>query len=169
MNYRFYYSGPLIFESRLTDEEIRKLIDLCKKDKKQVWNQELAGLIKQEYRIEDQVALKKILDPHLVSFKQAYQNWYDKSFKDISISEGWVNFMKANESNPIHVHNRCDFSSVIYLNFPKNLKKERDNIVTSGSKPGDINFLINAQTTPFFINMRTFNPQVGDFLMFPAL
>ena len=168
MSYEFYYSGPLIFKSHLTDEELRKLFDLCKKDKKQLWNKNLAGIIKEEYRIKDQVSLKKILDPHLFNFKQAYENWYQSSFKQISISEAWVNFMKANESNPIHTHTRCDFSSVIYISFPKNFKKEIDNTVTSGAKPGDINFLINAQDTPFYINMKNFTPQVGDFLMFPA-
>ena len=168
MSYKFYYSGPLIFQSRLTSEELSKLIGLCKKNKKQLWNKNLAGLIKEEYRIEDQTALQKILEPHLVYFKQAYENWYQSSFKEISISEAWVNFMKANESNPIHTHTRCDFSSVIYLSFPKNFKKEIDNTVTSGAKPGDINFLINAQDTPFYINMKTLTPQVGEFLMFPA-
>tara|TARA_R100000664_G_C2758078_1_gene146756 strand:+ start:3045 stop:3632 length:588 start_codon:yes stop_codon:yes gene_type:complete len=169
MSYKFYYSGPLLFQSRLTDEELRKLFDLCKRDKKQSWNKYLAGLIKEEYRIEDRIALKKILDPHLVYFKDAYKNWYNSSFKEISIHEAWVNFMKANESNPIHTHTHCDFSSVIYLNFPKNLKKERDNTVTSGTKPGDINFLISAKTSPFYINMKTLTPQAGDFLMFPAM
>ena len=76
--------------------------------------------------------------------------------------------MKANESNPIHTHTRSDFSSVIYLSFPKNFKKEIENTVTSGTKPGDINFFINAQDTPFYINRKNFTPQVGDFLMFPA-
>ena len=72
MSYKFYYSGPLLFQSRLTDEELRKLFDLCKRDKKQSWNKYLAGLIKEEYRIEDRIALKKILDPHLVYFKDEY-------------------------------------------------------------------------------------------------
>jgi|TARA_R100001086_G_C11795567_1_gene247456 hypothetical protein len=168
MSYEFYYSGPLIFKSRLTDEELRKLIALCKKDKKQSWNKNLAGLIEEEYRIGDQIALKKILDPHLLNFKAAYENWYQSTFKDISIVEGWVNFMKAYEHNPIHTHTQCDFSSVIYLSFPKSFKKEIQNTVTSGTKPGDINFFINAQDTPFYINRRNFTPQVADFLMFPA-
>ena len=87
MSYKFYYSGPLIFQSNLTSEELSKLIGLCKKNKKQLWNKNLAGLIKEEYRIEDQTALQKILEPHLIYFKQAYENWYQSSFKKISISE----------------------------------------------------------------------------------
>ena len=103
-----------------------------------------------------------------MAFKKAYLNWYNGTYKEMFIVQAWVNFMKANESNPIHTHNDCDFTSVFYLNLPKNFKKERENTITSGAKPGDINLLVNAQETPYYINMPKITPAVGDFFIFPA-
>ncbi len=168
IKYTSYYSGPLIFKSRLMQEDLVKFIKLCKKDKKLSFNENLAGLIEHEYKIPERKALEELLAPYLLVFKQAYCNWYDMTFEQIAISDAWVNFMRANESNPIHTHTRCDFSSVFYLSFPDNFEKEIENTVTSGGKPGDISFLINAQNTPHYINMKTLTPKVGDFLMFPA-
>jgi len=166
--YKFYYTGPLLFKSYLMKEDLEVFLSLCEKDKKEKWNKNLSGLIKKEYRIKDRKKLKEILKKYLTLYKIAYKHWYNDSCTDLDIDTAWVNYMKSNESNPIHTHTRCDFSSVFYLKMPKGLKKEIDNFETSGAKPGDINFLMNAQNNKYFINMKTFSPEVGDFFIFPA-
>lgn len=168
IKYRYYYTGPLIFKSTLLPTDVEFLLSLCKKDKKQKYNKKLAGLIKEEYGITDYKKINKLLDPYLNLFKEAYENWYRSSFKNMTVKSAWVNYMKPYETNPIHTHSNCEFSSVFYLSFPKNLQKEIDNMVTSGAKPGDITFLLNAQDTPGFINSKVVTPKVGDFYIFPA-
>lgn len=168
LEYNFYYSGPLLFKSSLMKEDIKLILDLCEKDETQKWNKNLAGLIKKEYKIKNQIKLQKILKPYLILFKKAYTEWYDSSYEDMIVKNAWVNYMRPNESNPIHVHTLCHFSSVFYLKMPKGLKKEIENTETSGSKPGDITFLFNAQDTISFINTKSFTPEVGDFFIFPA-
>jgi len=169
LTYNFYYTGPLLFKSILMKEDLKALLSLCEKDEKEKWNKKLAGLIKNEYKIKDQKKLAQILDPYLLLYKKAYKHFYDEPCKNIGIENAWVNYMKPNESNPIHTHTFCDLSSVFYLKIPKNLKKERDSFETSGAKPGDINFLTNPQISDkHFINMKTFSPEVGEFFIFPA-
>ena len=168
LTYNFYYTGPLLFQSFLMEEDVKLFLSLCEKDEKERWNKKLAGLIKKEYLIKDQKKLKEILKKYILLYKQAYNHWYNESCSDLTIANAWVNYMKPNESNPLHTHTLCDFSSVFYLKMPKGLKKEIDGFETSGAKPGDINFLMNAQNNKYFINTKTFSPQVGDFFIFPA-
>jgi uncharacterized protein (TIGR02466 family) len=166
--YNFYYTGPLLFKTFLMKEDIENIFLLCKKEEELKWNKNLAGLIKQEFKIKEQNKLKQILNPYLLLFKKAYKEWYEKNCQNIIIKNAWVNYMKANESNPIHTHTECNFSSVLYLKMPKNLKKEIESFETSGTKPGDISFLINAQGSKTFINIKSFTPEIGDFFIFPA-
>jgi uncharacterized protein (TIGR02466 family) len=168
LTYNFYYTGPLLFQSTLMKEDLKVFLSLCEKDEKEKWNKNLAGLIKKEYLIKNKKKLEELLKPYLILYKHAYKHWYNESCNDLTIANAWVNYMKPNESNPIHTHTLCEFSSVFYLKMPKGLKKERDDFETSGAKPGDINFYMNAQTSKHFINMKTFSPEVGDFFIFPA-
>jgi|TARA_B100001964_G_scaffold243531_1_gene321784 uncharacterized protein (TIGR02466 family) len=166
--YNFYYTGPLLFQSSLMKEDLKVFLSLCETDEKEKWNKNLAGLIKKEYLIKDKKKLEKLLKPYLILYKHAYKHWYKEPCNDLALDTAWVNYMKAGESNPIHTHTLCEFSAVFYLKMPKGLKKERDDFETSGAKPGDINFFINAQTSKHFINMKTFTPEVGDFFIFPS-
>ena len=67
------------------------------------------------------------------------------------------------ESNPIHTHDH-DLSFVIFTHISKQLKQEFNNTITSGHKPGFINFLISLNKDKQFISERSFEPEVGDFL-----
>ena len=53
------YSGPLLFKSKLTNQDVKKILSLCKKDKRKSNNKNLAGLIKDEYLI-DEIAFNDI-------------------------------------------------------------------------------------------------------------
>ena len=50
--------------------------------------------------------------------------------------------MKKGEFNPPHIHPDCDFSSVLYLNIPPGLEKEREQFIGKGYGPGSIIFTL---------------------------
>ena len=166
LRYEMIYSGPLLFKSKLTNQDVKNILSLCKKDKRKSNNKNLAGLIKDEYLI-DEIAFNDILQPYFEAFYIAYSKWWNvNTDRKLKIKEAWVNFMKAGECNPIHRHN-MDYSSVFYLQIPEGLSKEVKNFVTSGTKPGEITFTFGGIMTEC-ISGYTYSPEVGDFFIFPS-
>jgi uncharacterized protein (TIGR02466 family) len=165
--YTFLYSGPLLYKSSLEKKDRLALMDICNKNKKIKFNASLAGAIKDEYKIEDLKSVKLILDKYMLNFVEAYHHWYDYRPKSIEFKTAWTNFMKANEYNPPHIHKNSHFSSVFYLNVPKQILEERKKIVSNGTKPGDIGFLLS-NSVPFYIAEHTSSPKTDDFFIFPA-
>jgi uncharacterized protein (TIGR02466 family) len=170
MKYSFYYWGPLLFKIKVKEEDIKNIYQICKKDKSKDFRNQLAGIIEQEYLIDEKIyfeIIKKYIDP----FKNAFTNWYGKEFNKMEVVKAWVNFMKKNEYNPPHVHGKCNFSSVMYLKIPDKLKIENQKYVgTLKSKggPGSISFLNAAGNDKFNITTQQFFPEEGDFFIFPS-
>jgi uncharacterized protein (TIGR02466 family) len=162
----FYYLGPLLYHTRLFDEDLIKIFELDQQNKKLDHRSRLAGHIKKEYTFEHLDKLKKILDPYLSSFNQVYKHWYDEEIKPYKIESAWINSMVAGEYNPIHCHINCDWSAVIFLKLPNGLKQEQEKHKGSASKPGGITFLAGP-TVQNYINYKTFTPEVGDIFIFP--
>jgi hypothetical protein len=46
-------------------------------------------------------------------------------FKAVETTAAWVNFMKEGESNPPHIHHNCHLSSVLVLDVPDKIKKNK--------------------------------------------
>ena len=63
---------------------------------------------------------EKIVKPQLETYKIVYGNFYNKQIHSLKATRAWVNYMKAGDFNPPHVHPGCRFSSVIFLKIPKN-------------------------------------------------
>jgi hypothetical protein len=74
--YKFIYSGPLLYTSSLSNEDRLSLLNLCNKHKKINFNASLAGLIKNEYKIEDLESVRLIVDKYIPNFANAYHHWY---------------------------------------------------------------------------------------------
>ena len=167
----FYYWGPLLFRTKLHDKQIKALIKLSEeaKLKKIDHRKKLVGVIKKELNI-DIPKYTDIVRPALNLFKVVYKNWYpvnhSPNIKNLSTLSAWVNFMKKGEFNPPHSHNKCDFSSVLYLNIPPGLEKERKQFLGTGPGPGSIVFTIGGPQK-FYNNLYSFVPEVGDFFIFP--
>jgi len=167
INYNMIHSGPLLFKTKLFENDIKNVFKLCKKDKSLDGRHKLVGLIDDEYDIKDLNKLVEILNPYLESFKDAHRRWYDQDCK-LKLRSAWVNYMKAGDSNPNHIHSDCHFSSVLFLKIPKGLEKERQQtIANKGAKPGFLSFLINS-ITPGYLSTYEHNPKPGDFFIFPA-
>ena len=92
--------------------------------------------------------------------------YYNQKINKIEITNCWVNYMKAGESNPNHVHTECDLSSVLYLKIPKGLKKENEQYIGTSRGPGVVNFTYG-DVRPYNTIEHSFMPEVGQFFIFP--
>ena len=75
--------------------------------------------------------------------------------------------MIAGEFNPPHVHENCDFSSVLFIQIPEKLKEENKKFVGQGGGPGSISFNYG-ESQPHSTSHRYFIPEEGDLFIFPA-
>ena len=166
-NYKFIYSGPLLYQSSLLKEDISNLLNLCKKHKKISLRDNLAGVINEEFKITDHELIMEILDKYMDNFYKIHSHWYGIKPFSVSIDEAWTNFMKANEYNPPHIHNGSNFSSVFYLNVPEKIAKEHKNFKGKGTKPGQIVFHL-APPLQDYLSSHKHTPVTGDFFIFPS-
>ncbi|MGZ9670001.1 hypothetical protein ACXX9E_29010 [Pseudomonas sp. GNP014] len=60
--------GTITFQSKLKDSTIKKILNLCSKNKKKDHRERLAGDIKNEYLI-DEKKIQDILEPYLYALK----------------------------------------------------------------------------------------------------
>ena len=166
--YKFIYSGPLLYKSTLSKEDISTLLKICNKNKKVKFNHQLAGAIKDEYLIgiEDVKLVGLILNKYMKNFSNVYQHWYNATLNSFKFTAIWTNFMKAGEYNPPHTHDDCNFSSVFFIDVPDKIAKEHTN-ESKGTKPGQIEFQINT-SIPGYINSYVHTPVTGDFFIFPS-
>jgi len=82
IEYHTHHWGPLLFKTKITVEDLKKVKALCKKDKKKDATETLAGVIKHELYI-DRKKYSPILQPYFQAFQEAYLKWYDKTLKKI--------------------------------------------------------------------------------------
>ena len=166
INYNFFHWGPYLYKTSLTKEELVSVKKLCSKNSKD-YRKNLAGLIKHEYEI-DVKKLFPIILPYIKSYAKGYKDYSAREFgSQIELKKAWVNFMTKFESNPIHCHDD-DLSFVIFIKIPTALKEEWNNTISSGTRPGSLNFIISLKDSETFINEHFFQPEVGDFFIFPA-
>jgi uncharacterized protein (TIGR02466 family) len=167
--HKFYYWGPLLYHTEITEEHINKIKSLCNNNKniKNDVRKELAGHIKEEYSI-DKHDFSKIISSYLNEYQNAFNHWYGVKLKSLEVTSTWVNFMKAGEFNPPHIHTECDLSCVIYLDIPEELKKENEQYLGTLNKggPGSISFLYG-EDNDHIISMVNSFPKKGDFFIFP--
>ena len=167
---KFYYWGPLLFHTKISDKDINKILLICTREKTKDIRKDLAGHIKEEYSINE-IELNNIINPYFNNFAECFYNWYGLKLKSIETIIAWVNFMKPGEFNPPHVHLNCDFSCVIYLDIPKELiqeNKEYIGTLTKKGGPGAISFKGAISNVQFNINKVDHFPEKGDFFIFPA-
>tara|TARA_R100000008_G_C3509565_1_gene128092 strand:- start:69 stop:677 length:609 start_codon:yes stop_codon:yes gene_type:complete len=164
--YKYYHWGPFLFRINIDPSDLKKIKNLCAKKEERLTRNTLAGNIKGEYEI-DAKEVENIIRPYLTVFGEGYKRWYNSPHAPIAAAKSaWVNYMKAGEHNPVHVHQDCDLSSVIFIDVPKKLKTEIANYEGTTHGPGCITFLYG-EVAPFFISSAEFEPQVGDMFIFP--
>ena len=164
LQFFIHYWGPLLFRIKLKTEDIKAVRKICDGGTEK-YNTQLAGIIDNEIKI-DETKYNKILQPYLGAFKDAFKMWYTADVTKIKMNNAWVNYMKKGESNPPHIHHRCNMSSVLLLQVPATLKKEQRDWTGSGMGPGVLSFS-TGNPHAFHTNSFEFKPEAGDFFMFP--
>ena len=152
-------------KTSITEEQLKDLKKLC--NKKISYRENLAGHIKDEYAINE-INYNVIIKPQLNIFKDVYKSFYNKELKSIVTKEAWVNYMKAGDFNPPHIHSNCRFSSVIFLQFPKEILKENEQHIGTSTGPGAIEFTYGENQPQDNINSYPIIPKEGDMFIFPS-
>ena len=168
LKYNFFYWGPLLFRCKVSPEDIKKFKKLCVKDKSLDHRHNLAGVIDDEYAV-DLNDFAGLIGRYMKAYAHAFQSFYGfKCDGGFNIEGAWVNYMKPGDGNPIHIHEPCDLSSVLYLDVPTAIHKEQELWKGKGAGPGGITFF-NQPPTPGWIAQNVFRPVTGDLFIFPAL
>ena len=164
IEYTMYHWGPLLFKTTINPDDIKALRAICDKAD-ETWSDNLAGIIEGEYKI-DSAAYTKIITPYLKAYQAAYKTWYSLNLRGVETTAAWVNYMKAGESNPPHIHHNCHLSSTIILDLPEVVKQEQKDWKGTGEGPAALNFFV-ANPQNFHTNSLGFKGEVGDFFIFP--
>ena len=159
--------GPCLVEMFVEEDQIVRIKEFCQKNKDLNVAEKLAGHLNHEYLI-DKTKLQKIIISQVKLYQQVLNTYYgfDKN-KNLIVKDAWVNYMQKGDFNPLHQHNECDFSGVLYLDVPEEIEKEASDSVASGVKPGQIEFMtgprVPNQITSYFVT-----PKNGLLYIFPS-
>ncbi len=151
--------------TKITKEQITNLKKIC--NKKVSHHRKLAGHFETEYRINTTEYEKIILDK-LELYKKLYKDFYNKELPSINTQVVWVNYMKAGDFNPPHIHTGCRFSSVLFLKVPKQLQEEADRFKGTSESPGSLAFIYGEHQPRDLNTMWAPMPKEGDMFIFPS-
>ena len=165
-SYQLFNWGPMLCKIKINAADLKKYTELCSK-KTSSANKNLAGLIKHQHEINLH-EYGKLINPYIHIFYESFKQWCGvPPPAKIAIMKAWVNFMVAGEFNPPHIHTNCDFSSVLFIQVPKELKEERKKFIGTGGGPGALSFM-HGGAQNFSINHINLFPEEGDFFIFPS-
>ena len=128
MQFEYLPSEPILIDiipNELYDSLFRESKEVFNKTK-ELKNKDLAGHIKHEYTLKNNI---KLLQPYIKKLSSSLANKlhpHDKqNYKgdNFVLKDLWVNFQKKYEFNPIHVHSGL-FSFVIFMQVPFELSDE---------------------------------------------
>ena len=165
MKFFFPYFGPLVAHTVVTKDQLKDLKNIC--NKKISHAKSLAGHFETEYRI-DHEKYGKIISPQLQEYKGLYKHFYNNELTSIEPDIAWVNYMKAGDYNPPHLHTKCRFSSVLFLQIPKKLKQEHENFKGTSEGPGALAFIYGENIGEDNIDHYAKFPEEGDMFIFPS-
>ena len=164
---------PPILEKmiRITD----KIVDNAENEK--IQGEHLAGQIKNELWVDHEILEREELMGFFLDISRNFviqQMCQSRPFERQTILNDewytqmlsmWIISQKDNEYNPCHVHTECALSTVMYLKIPEYLPSRKSHRKDDGA----INFTGPGAKDPFWGNPNmTYQPQVGDFFIFPA-
>ena len=75
IDYRMLFSGPLLFHTKIKDEDIEKLKSISNTN--QDFRKHLAASINDEFQLSN-LDYQKIVDPYLDAYREAFFEWYSK-------------------------------------------------------------------------------------------
>jgi len=166
--------GPKIGVIKLNDSVVKDLIGLTdnilKDDNKISHGPYLGGQIREETIID----LDKLKEKSLSNFfnetlkHHALSNLNTERKLLTKITSMWIVSQREGEYNPVHWHEGCTLSAVMYLKIPEYIPR---NIPGKNEKDGMITFINNNPSSPW-ASMEppviSFQPEVGDMFIFPS-
>jgi hypothetical protein len=163
--------GPWIAKINIPDDILLKLNNYVdqiiideEKSKEQDFGRQLAGNVKQEFKLDENFKKKSGWDNLL---KKATSKWMEialkKKISEFNIIDTWVVRQFANEYNPIHFHSG-HISGAGFLKLPNDFGKttQEGKINLNGSLT-----LVHGSKQFLSTSMYTITPKVGDFYLFP--
>ena len=180
IDFQFPYWGPLLFQAKIDNDFVALLLKKGKSSQKKNNDarKQLAGVIDKEYNFDDwDDWFAPKFDDYINAYVEVLQDYMQgkaNPFKNSGppknwfLDNLWINYQRALEYNPLHMHSG-DLSFVIYLQVPKELKKEAADRAGehNTSSPGSINFHHGLKMA-FSITEFVKFPEVGDLFIFPA-
>ena len=174
INHRYLHFGPVIGGIRCNADLCKELLDRGHKTtRSHVKN--LAGHLDKENIFEnnDKQWFVDNFQNYFIPYFKKLQDVSDPNFyygippyKEVWLSNLWINFMKKGEFNPPHSHDG-DFSFVLYLQVPKELAEEDKKFKGQGTGPGIISFMYGEEQK----GIRTaqgITPALNELWIFPA-
>ena len=179
MKFDFVYLGQTVLKYSVPLEIFVTLNDLYEKRKKELpkANKQLVGKIKDEVSLHYSGENSPKMHQHnflsqdtlkwFYSVFKHYLDWNKVVYHRMNINSIWVNEMKANEYNPVHIHQGMFYtglSSVMIMKLPKEYGIE----YSSPDKPinGRLQ-IIGAAAGQFAKTDYSPNMKIGDFYVFP--
>ena len=179
MKFDFVYLGQTVLKYSVPLEIFVTLRDLYEKRKKELpkANKQLVGKIKDEVSLHYSGENSPKMHQHnflsqdtlkwFYSVFKHYLDWNKVVYHRMNINSIWVNEMKANEYNPVHIHQGMFYtglSSVMIMKLPKEYGIE----YSSPDKPMNGRLqIIGAAAGQFAKTDYSPNMKIGDFYIFP--
>ena len=174
--------GPLISKYKLSDEVLKKMVDITenvlKSEKKIRYGHHLAGQIDSEYLIPNKDLEDNNLTEYFENVMKCYlrdyfvKNNYDnigiRSVQtDIDLGYLWIVEQFKNEYNPVHWHEQCTLSAVMYLKVHE--MTNEGNIPGKKNNAGNITFINRSVPNDSFeMPLLSMKPESGDIFIFPG-
>ena len=169
--------GPYLAKFKVSSSWCKQFLDLGQSLRKNEKNRKaarkiLAGQIKEEYLfdLDKHFWIKEDIAPYVHSWITGYKSISNDTMgenpnasKEIKLVSCWINYMKAGEYNPSHIHWGATLSFVLYLKNPPHFPETHD---TNTSTPGTITFCYG-ESMNFVISERAFLPEENTLFMFP--
>ena len=162
--------GQAIFKYKMHDDMVDEINKIYNKESKNMiaHNDYLAGKIVEQKRIDDYLN-DDIKEFFLKCFTEYLNEYSQMSYgiREVKLFNAWVNEMKENEYNPLHIHrgtSQLGLSSVLCLKSLSDYGKE----YSTDKRPvnGALEFIANGGGTFYNNQYRTYlNP--GDLFIFP--
>ena len=181
MDTTVFYWGPLLTRSEITAQQLKIVQEICDQSKIDtvVMEHNLYSKLNTEMVLvgTNKEKFLEIIDPHTKNFLKIYDSFYTNSGKlpcnHVEYDGVWSNFQQKGEYRPPHHHNG-DFSYILYVDIPEELKKEFEENYYSGQKRGSIVFTwasdSSGGSTSYIKPNNTFDffPKNGDLYIFPS-
>jgi len=164
--------GPYVMRTKVPEDIRKRLLKDGKKDLKS-YHKSLAGHLHTQLKYNDKTTKWFYQESHFIwqAYREGWSRWsgLPNTNCELNAHDLWVNFMKPGDFNPVHTHGG-DYSFVIFLDVPKELKKEQDAFEGTSAVPGSLMFEFTQQAKPKWAQTgQAVKPQTGDMYIFPAL